>query len=129
MKDMECSEAELRDSIGLIMKSAWLQASRMNSSSMALVQLQGRPVNASSPSSSYPPAAGAPWRPAAIVPSASSPGRAVWTPGNHSEAYFLSVVQLADPAHAEMMQLNATTSTKASPCFAELHYTGPSFNS
>ncbi len=87
----------------------------MNSSNMALIQLQGKSVNASSPSSSYPPAAGAAWRPAATVPSASGPARAIWTPGNHSEAYSLSVVQLADPAHAEMMQLNATTSTKASP--------------
>ncbi|CAL8464733.1 g4268 [Coccomyxa elongata] len=91
-------------------------ASRMNSSSMALIQLQGKPVNASSPSHSYPPAAGAPWRPAATVPSASGPARAMWTPGNHSEAYSVSVVQLADPAHAEMMQLNATTSTKESLC-------------
>lgn len=82
---------------------------------MALVQLQGRSVNSTVSSVSHAPAA-APGLP----PSGSAGAKHPFTPwsGSRSEVYTLSVVQLADPEHAEMMQLNATTSTKA--CMARL---------
>lgn len=89
------------------------QASHQNSSNMALVQLQGRPVNAMSFGPNGSPVAAAPWRPSPSLHSASGPAKTASAPANSSIVYSLSVVQLADPEHAEMMQLNATTSTKA----------------
>ena len=89
------------------------QASHGNSSNMALVQLQGRPVNATNFGPYGSPAAAAPWRPSPSLHSASSPANTASAPANSSIVYSLSVVQLADPEHAEMTQLNATTSTKA----------------
>lgn len=89
------------------------QASHGNSSNMALVQLQGRPVSATSFGPNGSPAAAAPWRPSPSLHSASGPAKTASAPANSSIVYSLSVVQLADPEHAEMMQLNATTSTKA----------------
>ncbi|KAK9917087.1 hypothetical protein WJX75_000778 [Coccomyxa subellipsoidea] len=87
-----------------------------NSSNMALVQLQGRPVNATNFGPYGSPAAAAPWRPSPSLHSASSPANTASAPANSSIVYSLSVVQLADPEHAEMTQLNATTSTKESLC-------------
>ncbi len=96
-----------------------MQASHVNSSKMALVQLQGRPVNATSSGHSESPAAAAPWRPSPSLLGASGPAKAAVGPANGSVVYSLSVVQLADPEHAEMTQLNATTSTKV--CYACFH--------